>query len=335
MDDRRFDAMVRSLATGTSRRAVLRTLAGLVGGGIAASSLADAGAARRSTPSPTPAPNCPGVQLPSNGQCVCPADAPNKCGPDCCTGAPGDLPGPGHSECCDNACCFGACYGEELCCPYPRAFCPITGECCPEGWTCCPDAGCLPPGQCCTALDCAYQTCQAAICTDARQCSYVPDCSAEPGCCQAEVCFRSDCTAEGTCAEPEFDCTYNNNGEQNCCEDGLTCQLDGSCVCVPNCNGTCGGPDGCGGTCECASGSFCNGAGICRACGTCAPPYATCGSSSACRVHCSAAGEEVCVDGSLPCDASPGCTVDSDCTDGFACVGPGCCGAKLCLRICD
>ena len=61
MDDRRFDALVKSVAAGTSRRAVLKGLLGLGGVAVAGGALLDddAQAARRPTPTPKP-PTCPG-----------------------------------------------------------------------------------------------------------------------------------------------------------------------------------------------------------------------------------------------------------------------------------
>jgi hypothetical protein len=47
MDDRRFDALVRSLAAGTNRRQVLRGLLAIGSGAIAGGTVLDAGAARR------------------------------------------------------------------------------------------------------------------------------------------------------------------------------------------------------------------------------------------------------------------------------------------------
>ena len=113
MDDRKFDSLVKSLATGTSRRAVLKGILGLGGAALAGGALldGDAHAARRPTPTPKP-PTCPGNQIPSGGICVCPASAPNKCGPDCCVTA---------AQCCDQACCAAGtqCVAEEICCPPP------------------------------------------------------------------------------------------------------------------------------------------------------------------------------------------------------------------------
>jgi hypothetical protein len=73
MDDRRFDALVRSLASGASRRAVLKGMLGLGGAAVAsAAGLPDhAHAARRGFTGPripTPCvPNCDGTTCGSNG----------------------------------------------------------------------------------------------------------------------------------------------------------------------------------------------------------------------------------------------------------------------------
>src|SRR5690606_39935265 len=116
-------------------------LLGLGGAAVAGSTVLDTEAARRPAPTPRP-PSCPGQQTWNGSECVCPAGS-DTCGPDCCP--------TGVAQCCDQACCYGVCYGEELCCPTGGEFCPVTGgECCPEGWTCCPDYGCLAPGLCCT-----------------------------------------------------------------------------------------------------------------------------------------------------------------------------------------
>jgi hypothetical protein len=83
MDDRRFDALVRSLAAGRSRRQVLRGMLGLGGAAVAsAAALPDhAHAARRgfSGPAfPTPCvPNCDGTTCGSDGcggTCTCGRD---------------------------------------------------------------------------------------------------------------------------------------------------------------------------------------------------------------------------------------------------------------------
>ena len=147
MDDRRFDQLVKAVASGASRRSVLKGMLGLGGAALVGSAAldADVDAARRPTPTPKPptlswAADSGGT---GNVSASCPkAPGPYKCGPDCCTGQVTDAyPRPaGHSECCDNACCFGTCYGEELCCPTnPRSWGAVatagrvlsaTNECC-------------------------------------------------------------------------------------------------------------------------------------------------------------------------------------------------------------
>lgn len=109
MDDRRFDSLVKALAKGKSRRSVLKGLFGLGGAAIAGSVLldADSEAARRPPSIPTPRPTCPGSQTWTGSTCECivpPAPGPSRCGPDCCN--PAGI-GAAHSECCENACCFG------------------------------------------------------------------------------------------------------------------------------------------------------------------------------------------------------------------------------------
>jgi hypothetical protein len=138
MEDRRFDALARALASGSSRRQLLKGVLGLGGVSFGAAAMVSTGtreseAARRPTPTPRPV-KCPGRQVPVDGVCRCP-DGYTKCGPDCCPD--------GKAECCDNACCYGTCYGEELCCPTEHLVCE--GECvaecctsldCPIGWSC-------------------------------------------------------------------------------------------------------------------------------------------------------------------------------------------------------
>ncbi len=97
MDDRRFDSLVKAVASGASRRSVLKGMLGLGGAALTGGALVgrDAGAARRPELTPKPV-SCPGRQTWNGSQCVCPGDAPAKCGPDCCTeglippGSPGN-----------------------------------------------------------------------------------------------------------------------------------------------------------------------------------------------------------------------------------------------------
>ncbi len=139
MDDRRFDHFVRSLAARGSRRTLIKGLLGFSGiVAVAGSALNDeVRAARRPTPTPKPV-RCPGNQIWNGSACAC--ESGTECGSDCC---------PVEAMCCDNACCFGECYGEGVCCPTGRLVC---------------DGSCLPPGGCCTDDDCTEARCFDNVC---------------------------------------------------------------------------------------------------------------------------------------------------------------------------
>lgn len=160
MDNRRFDSLVKSLAGGASRRSLLKGFIGLGASAAVGGTLLESGAdaARRPTPTPKPV-KCPGQQTPVDGVCTCPGTAPIECGPECCN--PGGS-GAAHSECCDNSCCFGACYGEELCCPTN----PPAGGGAPSHKMCTSPNGkrCIPntEGACCANADCP----NGYVCTD-------------------------------------------------------------------------------------------------------------------------------------------------------------------------
>lgn len=338
MDDRRFDSLVKAVASGTSRRAMLKSMLGLGGAVLAGSTLQpdNVDAARRPTPTPRP-PTCPGRQFWDGSDCVCPDDAPDRCGPDCCADTNYPSPDSRHSECCDNACCFGTCYGEELCCPTnvvgnsPILF-PPTHKVCEtnDGIFCCP---------------------------------FLDDCCLVDGCCET-VCVGGPVDADYCCTSENY-CPSNGAGNDLCCTDGLTCcdadtgfnacvDLSGDGCCTVD---DCGSPDefacnnhqcvrtGCGtgeiscrGTCVsdqdhelCASdpaeccqsdiASCCGDAGCCPL-GQCTTANTCCGTgSTACGVTC-------CDDATETCNAENIC----ECKSGLlacegACIDAQCCGS--------
>lgn len=194
MDDKRFDAMTRAMANGNSRRQLLKRLLGI---GVAATGGAalrseSAQAARRPSPTPRP-PRCPGQQTWDGTQCVCPAGTIG-CGPDCCP--------VGVATCCDNACCYGNCYGEELCCPTGSILCD--GTC--QDWACCTDAECTE-GQTCNP---ETHTCESTC---------------DPNRCGEGGCFQ--CGQGYTCYHGQ--CFLNCEADTlNCPEDCQTCQIFGN-----------------------------------------------------------------------------------------------------------
>ncbi len=246
MDDRRFDALTRTFATAGTRRQMLKGLLGL--GGLLGGTIArDASAARRPTPTPKPI-SCPGNQIPVDGVCTC--QSGTKCGPECC---------PDGAECCDNACCDGTCYGEELCCPTGNIVCE--GQC--RDWECCAGADC-PTGSVC---DPTTHSCQCVPNCTGKSCGD-DGCGGSCGTCLGgQTCTNGACScpsgylcSDSTCHEccADADCPTN----QVCDRQSQTC------VCAPNCTDkTCGG-DGCGGSCgACPDGQTCTASGTC-ACST-------------------------------------------------------------------
>jgi hypothetical protein len=234
MEDRHFDSLVKSLATGRNRRAFLKGLLGLGAAAVAGTtSAANTGAARRPTPTPKPV-RCPGNQIWDGTACVCPSGT--LCGAECCTG---------EAVCCDNACCNGECYGEELCCPFGSFVCD--GECLPyfEG-ACCTDDDCSE-GEACVA-----GTCQPTCAENDASCGADADCCS--GICQAGVCYE---TIGGTCPADANYCAGQNavfcNGTFTCyctkLSDGTSVCMDGP-LCAPTCS-------------DCPEGSLCDGATNC------------------------------------------------------------------------
>jgi hypothetical protein len=300
MDDRRFDSLTKALAKGKSRRTVLKGLLGLGSAAIAGSIVldGDSEAARRpKNPTPTPV-RCPGRQIPCGiNQCCCPPDAPNQCapggGPDCCTSVAGGPPVPTHSECCDNACCFGTCYGEELCCPTnnrstgelpippTHKICETVDgpECCPFDDECCSVDGCCDGGcyggadgvSFCCGLEhfCPGSPIGAGLC-----------CASGERCCDGgtdnnncyECCFDTDCP-DGVCRNGT--CVCLGLGEhcadaQECCQDAgettcrdtIQCNAPQDTICCRPVGSVCGDNCDCCGTIPCEDGHCCLGQGM-------------------------------------------------------------------------
>jgi hypothetical protein len=227
VDTERFDSLVKSLARGSSRRSVLKGLLGLGATSAGVTLLeSETNAARRPTPTPKPL-TCPGNQHWNGWECVCTSG--QKCGPTCC------LVG---TECCDGACCFGHCYGEELCCSYDN-WCEATNECCPSGAVCTP-CGCIDPekGTCCTNEDCPaeYECCGGECCVSGF-------CAGGEMCCATGVC------GDQCMSSPENECCNGVEYDpetQVCCDDEVftgNCCVDADCdpdQCIYCRNNVCG-----------------------------------------------------------------------------------------------
>lgn len=235
MDDRHFDTITKSLATIRSRRAMLKGLFGLGASAVTASSFMrrDAVAARRPTPTPKPD-TCPLGQTFIDGQCTCSDPLEETCGPECC---------PKHTtECCDNACCFGTCYSEELCC--------LPGE---VGY----DGSCCTPKTCSDLWPDYLLACNAGNddgcggtifcgCPEGWQCT--SDSVGDPGYClnQSTTCISGITICGGN---PELAACAGGGGY------ACSLDIDGTNVCATHTLGFCGGT--CSSDAECGDGYVC------------------------------------------------------------------------------
>lgn len=280
MDDSRFDALTKALASGRSRRSVLKGLLGL-GGSLAAGGTlrgGDARAARRPTRPVTTQVFCPGHLIPDGDKCVCPTGL-SKCGSECCNTTSVPQSDPGYTECCDGSCCNGACYGEERCCPttnrgdasFPlppsHKFCttPKGPQCCESGDLCCTVDGCCDTlcyggtsgrANCCP-LDkiCAGGNASASVC-----------CTGNQTCCHggtnANICV--DLTVEGHCCT-DADCNDSCLvcSDQHICVPKCTGQFFNHCCpngsCVPDATWCCPNGEPCSGITKCCDGACCIG----------------------------------------------------------------------------
>lgn len=287
MDDTRFDHLTKSIAGATSRRQLLRGLIGSIGAGafLATHRKSGEAAVRPKTPTPTPL-RCPGKQIVVGGKCACPSGF-DKCGAECCPH--------GSAVCCDNACCYGQCYGEELCCP--GVYCEA-GGCCGVGQDCCADSGCCD-GVCYHDAADGRELCCSAdrYCAPSGECCDAgSDCCGSDGCCAGQCYNASDgrerCCPTGTATLCGPDCCLNET--EVCCEGA-----DGSTACVPieiGCNPPeeCSNDEDCGIGRQCCAGvcAYCCNDGDCNQCqtcqgGTCTPPTANpCGGDLCCENLC-------------------------------------------------
>ena len=287
MDDRRFDNLVKSIATTASRRTVLRGVLGVAASaaGVTALRGSDTDAARRGfsgptfpTPRPTatPTPSCGAGQTPCGSGCVDTATDPANCG-GCgiACGAGGICQAgscvacsPDYSGCSQGAeCCSGFCmqYGASgnNCEPCEYTLC--------SGFECSntdrDDNHCGGCGNACApGLHCWDAVCQ--------QCypPYIGGCTSNAQCCDPDAYCRQagSVTVCETCAGTicgDFLCVDTTTDVQHCGGCGVACPsgycYQGQCT-------TCTPPGyGCSGNSECCTG-YCQTYGASgNACGEC------------------------------------------------------------------
>jgi hypothetical protein len=293
------------------------------------------------------------------------------CGSTCCTEDSIPAPLPGHSECCDGACCAGTCYGEELCCatnnldgglPPLEHICASTDgtQCCGADQLCCQFDGC-----CDTICWGGDEFCcpEEAFCRGGGEVADV--CCVNVGsalfaCCNggtnSRVCYDTSvegaCCTDADCGDPCLVC----NPETNICgprcdtETQLCCtEQAGPGVCV---TGVCcpGGPEcGAGQNCcvedevsycteaPCECDRICSDAGL--DCCTIDNVFAWCYDQNAegacCTVESCLTGQHCCSGtcSELECEQTTSCSSDYDCP-GYAvcCVGDCCTQGQSCVN---
>ena len=285
MDGHRFDGLTRTLAGGTSRRQVLKLLAGGVAGGLAGVlGAGNSGAAPRckrvGQRCHTNADCCPEqnqtICSATSGQCeACPAGTA-LCGGQCVAGCTGGLVldpttctcscPPGTRGCggtcvdimsdeqhcggCGGACTVpgSVCAAGQCACPLGTTYCHETGSCADLGTD---PANCGSCGNACPSGACAGGACACA-----------PEATACGGqcvgpCAVGEVLFRSSCTC-GACPASLGTCATAGECQERAqaydtCQNGCCCTSAGSTMvgCVPNqpaatcCSGMCGSDGRC------------------------------------------------------------------------------------------
>ena len=278
MDDQRFDALTRRLATRSSRRGVLGgLLAGVLGGLLGRSGPVEA--KPRTGRAPTLATACttdaecgPGqVCDPATGSCIARGG----------TGRGG--PCPRGSACTTDATCCGG----EVCDT-------LNGVCIGAGGPCTNvDGTCFDSLDCCGNEACVGGTCQR---TTAGGCTPGAVCAGDGDCCGGEVCVNGVCAKaahQAGCgagmARCAGTCVDIQNDPANCGACGAGCGVGLTCV-----SGVCTGAINCDVDEDCPDCHYCgrNHPGpvpkVCNPCagGAAGGPCLTCGDDGRCRPLC-------------------------------------------------
>lgn len=318
MDGSRFDNITKSLAQGTTRRRVLKGLAGAVAGALVGSHLTETDAA------------CPpGSVTAAGGRCICKNTGRAPVDGSCTSGGGGGSGGGGTTCSAGQTLCGTACVDASSDlnnCGACGRICSVTnhatdvaclaGQCwvasCAPGWADCNATGF---DGCETQLG-TNQNCAACgnACTGFTTCGG----GGIPGICG---CSKLTCQP-GQCGPVPDGC----GGTLNCtaCPTGQTCTAGG---CKTNDGGACSGNGDCASG-VCVSGICCNQAcnGECRSCatGTCQDRAGACGPSGACGGTCQA-GQCVTTPINTPCG-------DATCSPHNAALSASCDGAGHCVE---
>lgn len=200
MEHRTFDDLAKSLASGRSRRSLLKGLLGL-GGAAATGSLLDssADAARRGYSGPFSTPTVvPGPPACTDQNCY----GCFQCIKGVCTPNPKD-------NCYDHSNeCLGSVCAPDGGCRYPFD-CRVADGCCGEEYVCNQSTGqCDCADACCNVTCPGCQVCENGACVGKSDNCYD----------HTDQCLASVCNSDGSCSYP-FDCAVR----AGCCEAGTLC----------------------------------------------------------------------------------------------------------------
>lgn len=205
MEDRAFDELVKRLASGRSRRSLLKAALGLGAAAASGSPLvSETEAARRGYSGPKPSSTVvPGPQTCNPLTCF----GCHECFDGVCTDQP-------ETNCFHHGCMASYCNPDGGC-GY-RFDCHVDDGCCGAGETCDASGQCVcDPGTCCGVECPGCQECENGACVG------------NPANCydHTDQCLASVCDADGGCSYP-FDCRVR----ANCCTTNQICNTaNGQC----------------------------------------------------------------------------------------------------------
>jgi hypothetical protein len=251
MDGQRFDRATRALATGISRRHVLRGLGGALLGTALATRVRGEGAEAARKPGPDPcAAYCAGEPGPRGAQC---RQACKACGGPSSPGFCQDETTSAYVCCEDGLQCFLA-WTEEgripACCAEAGQVCQDASwqpYCCPDGEYCAEHDLCCPSGitacfdVCTDDHLCGHRDqdwyCSETSCRDRCTWEYVCGIADSTGFCAGTACW-SPCSSQYECGEPD----ENGNCAGTSCYDPVADQYR----CEPSCYDPAYGGEVCG-----------------------------------------------------------------------------------------
>jgi Stigma-specific protein, Stig1 len=218
VDGHQFDDMARALATGSSRRTLLRRLGGVLGGALALGTTRDL-AAQPSGRGGQPQGRCQAGFTNCRGKCVDLRGDNNNCGA-CATTCPNATVCRGGTCVCPTA---GETYVGGVC--YDLANDPLNcgsvGEICPGSTPYCVNEACV---ECLGNSDCATGACQGNACLCVEKGASGCDYNTNPNLAFEDCCLEGNlfifCNPSRVCGGPGAFCAFNETCASGTCQNG-------------------------------------------------------------------------------------------------------------------